>query len=136
MLPEGDLLLLIFGEVVGDRLTTDDGFEPFWDLVMFDVAADFRSLISYGLKLTLSFCIVVGDVVVCRVGWSETIKAGLLLPFALKLLPRELLSTLELLVFPLLLFGLVDPRFDDNVSFEFKFDDPLPDFSTSILLLP
>jgi hypothetical protein len=72
---------------------------------------------------------------VCRVGWSETIKAGLLLPFALKLL--LLLSVAELLVFPLLLFGLVDPLFDDIESFEFRFvDDPLPDFSASNLLLP
>ena len=71
----------------------------------------------------------------CLVGWSETIKAGLLLPFALKLL--LLLSVAELLVFPLLLFGLVDPLFVDIESFEFRFvDDPLPDFSASNLLLP
>ena len=74
----------------------------------------------------------------CRVGWSDTIKAGLLLPFALKLLllPSEPLSVAELLVFPLLLFGLVDPLFDDIESFEFRFADPVPDFSASNLLLP
>jgi hypothetical protein len=45
LLPDGDLLLF-FGEVVGDRLTTDDGFEPFWDLFVFEVVVDFRSSIS------------------------------------------------------------------------------------------
>ena len=45
MLPDGDLLLF-FGEVVGERLTTDDGFEPFWDLAWFPAAVCFMSLIS------------------------------------------------------------------------------------------
>ena len=90
------------------------------------------------MKLTLSFCIDVGDVVVCLVGWSETIKAGLLLPFALKLLllPRELLSAAELLLLTLLLLGLVDPLCDEIESFEVRFVELLPDFSASNLLLP
>ena len=45
LLPDGDLLLF-FGEVVGDRLTIDEGFEPLWDLIKFEVAVDFRSSIS------------------------------------------------------------------------------------------
>ena len=39
-------LLLFFGDKVGDRLTTDDGLEPLWDLDVFEAAKDFRSSIS------------------------------------------------------------------------------------------
>ena len=139
LLLDGDLLV-IFGEVVGDRLTIDDGFEPFWDLGMLDGAEDaacFRSLISYGLKLTLSFE-AVGDVVAFA-GCSDTIKAGLWLPLVLKLLlpPCALLPVADvLLVCPVLVLGLVDPLFDDNESFEFRFAAPFPDFSANNLLLP
>ena len=46
LVPVGDLLVF-FGEVVGERLTTDEGFEPLWeDLVMAEADDDFKSLIS------------------------------------------------------------------------------------------
>ena len=46
LVPVGDLLVF-FGEVVGERLTTDEGFEPLWeDLAMAEADDDFKSLIS------------------------------------------------------------------------------------------